>query len=348
MTVPSVETPTHSARRRRNRALLEVTDLVKHFPVRGGGLVRRNLGEVQAVSGVSFSIDARRDPRAWSASPGCGKSTTGRSVLQLIKPTSGSVRFDGTELTELDSGEMRADAASDPGRLPGPLRVARPSAPRRRRQSRSRCRSTASATARHSGTGWPRCSDSSGSSRTTPTATPTSSRGGSASASGSPEPSCSSRSCSSSTSRCPRSTSRSRPAWSTCSRTFRTSSASPTSSSRTTSLSCGTSRTGRRHVPRQDRRDRRPRSDVYERPAHPYTQALLSAVPIPDPRAERARKHIVLEGDVPSPQSPPSGCRFRTRCWKAQDICATEEPALVDRGQGHPVACHFAEVSTVV
>ncbi|MEY3574991.1 MAG: hypothetical protein RLZZ88_134 [Actinomycetota bacterium] len=83
---------------------------------------------------------------------------------------------------------------------------------------------------------------------------------------------------------------------------------------------------------------------VYQKPSHPYTKALMSAVPVPNPRVERGRTRITLEGDVPSPVNPPTGCRFRTRCWKATDLCAMHEPPLELRATGQLSACHHPEI----
>jgi peptide/nickel transport system ATP-binding protein len=102
------------------------------------------------------------------------------------------------------------------------------------------------------------------------------------------------------------------------------------------------------------------RKAIYESPVHPYTQALLSAIPLPDPERERTRQRVLLTGDVPSPANPPSGCRFRTRCWLKQEleqggvetaVCVDQEPLLEIRpssGADHPAACHFARHRAVV
>jgi peptide/nickel transport system ATP-binding protein len=326
--------------------LLEVHDLVKHYPIRGGSLIRHTVGEAHAVCGVSFDL-VEGETLGLVGESGCGKSTTARTVLQLLPATSGSVSYLGAELTSQNRKQLRPMrqnlqvvfqdpyASLDP-RMPVGEIVAEPLRVHGRWDRRTgpervdRLFSLVGLNPEHRNR-FPH--EFSGGQRQ---------RVGVARA----------------LALDPKVLVLDEPV-----------------SALDVSIQAGVvnlleelqDRLGLaylfiahdlsvvRHI--CDRVavmylgkivEIGTGTQVYETPAHPYTQALLSAVPVPDPAIERARRRILLTGDVPSAVAPPSGCRFRTRCWKAQEICSQEEPELTDRGQGHPVACHFADITRVI
>ena len=333
--------------------VLSVRNIVKHFPVRSRGLLRRQVGEVHAVCGVSFEL-AEQETLGLVGESGCGKSTTARVVLNLQAATAGEVHYEGRNLTTLSRSQMRAlrrdlqivfqdpFASLDP-RMPvseiiaEPLRIHGLYGDGGRDIVRDLLR-TVGLKPEH-GNRFPH--EFSGGQRQ---------RIGVARA----------------LALRPKVLVLDEPV-----------------SALDVSIQAGVlnlldelqSELGLsylfvshdlsvvRHI--ADRIavmylgtivETGTAEQLFSGPAHPYTQALISAIPLPDPRKERARERITVIGDVPSPINPPSGCRFRTRCPKfaneltdaERKACVEQPPELVDRGQGHPAACHYAERKTLI
>jgi oligopeptide transport system ATP-binding protein len=319
---------------------MDVRDLVMHFPLTQGIIFQRKVGAVRAVDGVSFSI-RRGETLGLVGESGCGKSTTGRALLQLYKPTSGEVLFDGQDLTKLKSEQMRRMrrrlqmifqdpyASLNPrmtvGSIVGePLEIHGLAKGKQKQQKVEELLRVVGLNP-YFANRYPH--EFSGGQRQ---------RIGIARALAV------------------------NPAFIVCDEPISALDVSIQAQIINlleelqdefglTYLFIAHDLSVVRHI--SDRIavmylgkivELADRNDLYENPLHPYTKALLSAIPIPDPIIERKRERIILTGDVPSPVNPPPACRFHTRCPLADTICREVAPEWREVTPGHWTACHFA------
>jgi oligopeptide/dipeptide ABC transporter ATP-binding protein len=320
--------------------LLEVRALKTYFPITAG-VLQRTVAHVRAVDGVDLSI-RQGETLGLVGESGCGKSTLGRSILRLVEPTSGEVVFKGRELTQVSGGEMRRMrremamifqdpfASLDPRQTVGeivgePLDIHSLYTARRQRQDRIQELLHVVGLNPNFANRYPH--EFSGGQRQ---------RIGIARALAVD------------------------PSFIVCDEPISALDVSIQAQIinllerlqdqfNLTYLFIAHDLSVVKHI--SDRIavmylgkivEVSGANELYRRPKHPYTVSLLSAIPIPDPKVERERRRIILKGDVPSPVNPPSGCRFRTRCFKAQERCAQEEPPLdTVKLDTHEAACFF-------
>ncbi|MFD8497084.1 ABC transporter ATP-binding protein [Amycolatopsis sp. NPDC059657] len=332
-----------------SQPLLEATDLTMHFPVRGGAVFKRRVGSVQAVDGIDLTVH-EGESFGLVGESGCGKSTTGRLLARLLEPTAGKITYAGRDITHSSRRELAPIRSEiqmifqDPysslnprhtvgSIVAGPMEVNDIDPPGGRKKRVQELLETVGLNPEHYNR-YPH--EFSGGQRQ---------RIGVARALALE----------------PRLIVADEPV----SALDVSIQAQVVNLLQRLQRDLGIAFVFIAHdlavVRHFSQRiavmylgkivEVADRADLYGNPQHPYTHALLSSVPEADPDSEAHRERIRLTGDVPSPINPPSGCRFRTRCWKAQDICASEEPPLVQltsASSGHLAACHFPEPRQVV